>query len=838
MRSFEGQRRIFASCVLTFCLHAIGVAQTGKPFITAIANAASYASGPIAPGEMVVIFGMNLGPTPLVNLQLTADGRISTTLAGVQVLFDSVAAPLIYVSATQIAAMVPYSVTGSSSVQVQIVYQGVTSQPFPKAVSLSAPGIFSADAAGTGQGAITNSDGALNSSTNQVNPGSYVTLYLTGEGQTDPLGFDGNIATSTATVLLPSSATIGGHPAQILYAGSAPGNVNGFAQINLIVPTDLPNGGNLPLVVNIGGAFSQPGITVAVLGPPAIVPGAPMKATANVTSTNQILVTWSPGDTLATRFYVERQTVNSSGGFTEIAAVASNLNSFTDTSAIPGTTYLYRIRAENDSGFSNYSNIASAMVPRPPGQLLPPSNLQAIVVSQTQISLTWNPANTNATAFQIEKKIGLTGVYAPLVTLPNSTASYSDMAVATGNTYVYRIRSQGTSGLSAFSNEVSASTPVAQLPAAPVLQATPAAPTNLTATAISPTQVNLTWTNNAPDATAIRVELRSGGKTVFSDIGAAAALTSTGVPNLQPNVSYSFRIRAQSPAGYSEYSNIASVTTSIPTTVFLLHGLNQDHTDMRTLALNLASTYGLAAGRFRIDFGFDFSDCAQASPAFCSSNCTIPGGAERLAQYIVSANPPGDMVLVGFSMGGLIARDLIVNNRILLNGRKVHLVTIGTPNLGYPYLVTDNFVFCSAIVSAMEGNWRSQPGSVALSSYLLTLTNQWSAFGFPGNSRAWLAASGRACNVPTRLTTGCNDQNPYSDGVVCQDSAGYNINTQAGTRPNYLWSDPNRMYVHSFNGFTSLILCDTSDTTKYFPLWNPPPTGALFSTLIAVLNGL
>jgi hypothetical protein len=209
-----------------------------------------------------------------------------------------------------------------------------------------------------------------------------------------------------------------------------------------------------------------------------------------------------------------------------------------------------------------------------------------------------------------------------------------------------------------------------------------------------------------------------------------------------------------------------------------------------------------------------------------------------LAQHIVNSNPPGDIVLIGFSLGGLIARDLIVNNRVILNGRKISLITIGTPNLGYPYLSTDSLVFCSSLVSAMDGNWRSQPGSVVLSNYLLSLTNQWSGYSFPGPGRIWFAASGRAISTPTRLGTGCRDQNPYSDGVVCQDSAAYNVSTSAGTQPNYSWADPNAVYVHSFSGFTSLILGNTSDPTKYLPLWNPPPTGTLFATLTAILNGM
>ena len=897
------------------------VGQTAKPTVNAVENVASYGNGPISAGEMVVIFGTGMGPSNLVGLQLDQQGRVANILSQVQVLFDGNPAPLIYVSAQQISAMVPYGLAGKSTTQIQVVYQGSTSDSIQKPIAPSAPGIFTADSSGQGQAAMTNSDGSYNTSSNPATPGSYVTFYLTGEGQTNPLGSDGNIATSIANVALSVTVLIAGRTAQLLYAGSAPGNVNGFCQINAVIPADLQYGGNLPLVVQIGGVSSQTGVTLAVSRPPAPVPGAPQNPTASVNSNAQIVLKWTPADSLATRFHIERQVAGS--GFLEIAVIQSSATTFTDVNVTAGTVYQYRIRAENDYGLSAYSAVVSATVPVV--QLLPPSNLQAVAVSQTQINLTWSAANTNATKFHIERKSGATATYAEIAAVPSTTTAYQDNTVQPSTTYTYRMRSEGATGLSSYSSETSATTPAPPLPPAPTLQATatsssqvhlswsttatgiilfsmerrtttgvysqvsqpiatstsfddsgltgsttylyrmrvqtgagfspdsnevtvttlqalPAAPTNLKATAISSSQVNLTWTNNAPDATAIRVEYLPTGSTSFADIGAAATLTSAGITNLQPNTAYSFRVRAQNAVGYSAYSNVTTATTlPIPKTVFLVHGLNQSHLDMKDLAVNLTSSYGLAAGRFTVDYGFDFSDCADVNLAFCSSNCTIPGGAQRLAQYIINANPPGDIVLIGFSLGGLIARDMIVNNRIILNGRKINLVTIGTPNLGYPYLATDSLVFCSAIVSAMDGNWRSQPGSVVLSSYLLSLTNQWSAYGFPGSGRTWLAASGRACSIPTRLATGCRDQNPYSDGVVCQDSAAYNVITSAGTQPNYSWADPNGAYYHSSSGFTALILCKTSDLdpTRYFPLYDPPPApGGFFAYLTAVLNGM
>jgi uncharacterized protein (TIGR03437 family) len=897
--------------------------QSAKPTVNAVENVASYGNGPISPGEMVVIFGSGMGPSNLVGLQLDQQGRVASVLSQVQVLFDGNPAPLIYVSAQQVSAMAPYGLTGKSSTQIQVTYQGVASDPFQKAIAASAPGIFTSDASGKGQAAMTNADGSYNTPLNPAIPGSYVTFYLTGEGQTNPPGSDGNLAVSTANVVLPVSVFIAGRAAQLLYAGSAPGNVNGFAQINAVIPADMPYGGNLPLVVQIGGVSSQAGVTLAVSGPPAPIPGTPQNLSASSNGQAQILLAWTPADGLATHFHVERQTAGT-GGFAEIANLPAPAVAFTDQSVTAGVSYQYRVRAENDYGFSAYSATASGSIPVP---LMPPSNLQAVAVSPTQIGLTWGTASTNAIRFHIERKTGASGTYAEIVVVPNSAVSYQDTTVQPSTTYTYRMRSEGaTGGLSSYSSETSATTPAPPLPPAPTLQATatsssqvhlswsttatgivlftverrtmtggysqisqpaatstsfddsgltglttylyrmrvqtaagfslysnevtvttlqalPTAPTNLQATAISSSQVNLTWTNNAPDATAVRVESQVAGSTNFSDLGAAATLLSASITNLQSNTTYKFRVRAQNTAGYSGYSNVATVTTlPVVKSVFLIHGLDQGPLDMRDLALNLDNLYyGLTPGRFTVDYGFDFSDCADRTLALCSANCTIPGGAQRLAQYIVNANPPGDIVLVGFSLGGLIARDLIVNNRILLNGRKINLVTIGTPNLGYPYLATDSLVFCSAIVSAMYGDWRSQPGTVVLSSYLSSLTNQWSAYGFPGSGRTWLAASGRACPTPTRLAEGCRDQNPYSDGVVCQDSAAYNVITSAGTQPNYSWADPNGAYYHSSSGFTALILCKTSglDPTRYFPLYDPPPTpGGLFAYLTAVLNGM
>jgi uncharacterized protein (TIGR03437 family) len=233
-----------------------------------IVNSSSYIGGSVAPGEIVTIFGTGMGPIAVTDLQTDSSGNIATTLAGVQVLFDSVPAPLIYVSATQIGAIVPYEVTGETSTQVQVNYQGQKSNVVTMPVAAAAPGIYTMDASGTGRGIILNQDGTLNSASNPAAPGSIVFLYATGEGQTQPSGIDGKLNGYPAPTPAQSvTATIGGANADVLYAGGVTGLAGGTLQVNLRVPSGgFTPGDAVPITLNIGGVTSQAGVTLAISG--------------------------------------------------------------------------------------------------------------------------------------------------------------------------------------------------------------------------------------------------------------------------------------------------------------------------------------------------------------------------------------------------------------------------------------------------------------------------------------------------------------------------------------------------------------------------------------------
>jgi len=206
------------------------------------------------------VFGSILGPSIGQTLELDSDNIVISDLSGVQVLVNGTAAPLLYVGAGQINAVAPYEIAGSvgRSVGVQVLNNGVQSNSLNVNVVATAPAVFSL---GNGQGAILNQDGSVNGPGNPAARGSVISIYGTGEGQLNPPGVDGSLATGTVASLprpaAPFSLTIGGATANYTYAGTAPQSFEGFLQVNAVIPSNIQTG-NQPVVLTVGNASSSP----------------------------------------------------------------------------------------------------------------------------------------------------------------------------------------------------------------------------------------------------------------------------------------------------------------------------------------------------------------------------------------------------------------------------------------------------------------------------------------------------------------------------------------------------------------------------------------------------
>ncbi len=241
----------------------VSASTTPQPFI--ISNAASGVGSQLAPGEIISIKGSGLGPgNPLL---FSVSTLTSPSLGGVQVTFNGYSGTLLYVSSTQVNVIVPYEVASSNSVSIVVIYQGAASAAIVQPVGATSIGIFTNNSTGSGQASILNQNYSYNTPATPAAQGDYISVYATGGGQTNPASFDGEVSPTTSLLPLLAqpfvTATIGGKPASVVFAGAAPGYVTGVVQLNVQVPTGV-SGSALPIVVSINGTPSQTGATVAV----------------------------------------------------------------------------------------------------------------------------------------------------------------------------------------------------------------------------------------------------------------------------------------------------------------------------------------------------------------------------------------------------------------------------------------------------------------------------------------------------------------------------------------------------------------------------------------------
>ncbi len=236
---------------------------TGRPRLAeaGVVSAASALPGAISPGGIVSLFGVRLGPESGLNAAPASDGLYPKELGGVRVLFDGQPAPLLYVSEGQINAVAPYVLSGRSRVRVQVETAQGRSDELAVAFREQAPGLFTLSGNGRGPAAILNQDLSLNSATRPAARGETICLFLTGTGVPKPTPVDGGLAGSAYDFRQPVRVTVGGVETELLYAGAAPGLVNGVVQVNVKTPVPAP-AGEVEVRLSVGDTTSRAGATV------------------------------------------------------------------------------------------------------------------------------------------------------------------------------------------------------------------------------------------------------------------------------------------------------------------------------------------------------------------------------------------------------------------------------------------------------------------------------------------------------------------------------------------------------------------------------------------------
>jgi uncharacterized protein (TIGR03437 family) len=230
------------------------ITTTAPPAIGAIVNGATFAAGALAPGSVAALFGTNLtdnGSTclpPACNPAFRSDKRLSATLAGAQVEINGVPVPLFYASPIQLGIQIPTELAAGSTATVQVIVDGQSSAASTLNTAAFSPGIFA--------GAITHANGTVVNTANPAAALETVTIYANGLGQASPAVLTGMLPNGTVTTLTTPTVTIDSIMAQVPFSGLASCCV-GVNQINVIVPSGVRSGTNVPVVVTIGGQQSN-----------------------------------------------------------------------------------------------------------------------------------------------------------------------------------------------------------------------------------------------------------------------------------------------------------------------------------------------------------------------------------------------------------------------------------------------------------------------------------------------------------------------------------------------------------------------------------------------------
>ena len=289
-------------------------------------------------------------------------------------------------------------------------------------------------------------------------------------------------------------------------------------------------------------------------------PPAPTGLTATAIAWNQVDLTWADNSADETGFRVERAPVNGGvpGTFASIGTVAANVTTYSDMTTAANTEYAYRVFATKTLVDSAPSNVATVTTPDVPPAA--PSNLAASLLGQTEVGLTWTDNANNETGFTVERATvagGVTGTFAAIGNAGTNVTSYSDTTVVADTTYAYRVFAFNGIGNSQASNEVTILVPVVP----------PVDPSNLAASMLNPTQVGLTWTDNANNETGFTVEratVTGGVPGAFAVIGTAGTNGTTFTDGaVAQNTTYAYRVFAFNSAGNSQASNVATITTPV-----------------------------------------------------------------------------------------------------------------------------------------------------------------------------------------------------------------------------------------------------------------------------------
>ena len=279
------------------------------------------------------------------------------------------------------------------------------------------------------------------------------------------------------------------------------------------------------------------------------LPTVPSNLTATVASATSINLSWRDTSDNETGFRIRRRT-SQTGFWTLLAVVGPNVSTYLNTGLTTGRTFYYSVTAYNSTGESSLSNQASATTTQtsPPTA---PTELGA-TASTNAVNLSWTDNSGNEAGFRISRKTGATGSWAVVGTVGQNVRSVHNVGLPSGVTYSYRVTAYNTAGESAATNEVTVTT----------LSNIPVAPTTLTATVVSTSQINLQWVDTSSNESGFRISRKTAVAEAWTMVGTVGPNeTSFQNTGLTAGSTYFYRVTAYNSSGESAASNEVTVAT-------------------------------------------------------------------------------------------------------------------------------------------------------------------------------------------------------------------------------------------------------------------------------------
>jgi len=224
------------------------IAKPGPVIYRAFPAASTTFPLNVAAGELVTIYGANLATVTQVE-----SAPLPTQSAGVQVLVNGTAVPIEYLSPSQINIV--YAGPSSGLTQLTVV-NGSGKHTVNVLLAPAVPSVFTLDSSGTGPAAALNGiTGLVVGGSTPLHAGDYVSLYMTGLGQT-------TLINGLNSAQIQPTVSVGGQNCSIIYAGRTP-QYQGMDQINCQIPSGIVASSSVPLTVTSNGRVSNT-VTLAI----------------------------------------------------------------------------------------------------------------------------------------------------------------------------------------------------------------------------------------------------------------------------------------------------------------------------------------------------------------------------------------------------------------------------------------------------------------------------------------------------------------------------------------------------------------------------------------------